>query len=68
MTIANGTKGTFVNPSMPRMGKMHGHVEVDGDSSVLFIPDRKYNTKLFDLYDVEGEAGLFIEQGTFTPA
>jgi hypothetical protein len=59
----DGTKGTFTHPSLPSMGAMTGTIE-EG----LFIPDEGHHDELFRLYGVEGESGLFLEQGTFTPA
>ena len=67
MEHPTGTKGTFIHPSLPRMGSMTGRID-HGPHGSVFLPDGKYHTKLFDLYDVEGEEGLFLEQGTFTPA
>ena len=67
MEHPTGTKGTFTHPALPKMGAMTGEVEHGSDGS-LFLPDEEYHDRLYRLYDVEGEAGLYLEEGTFTPA
>ena len=62
-------RGTFTHPSLPKMGRMTGHVEFDPFcGETLFIPDAEYNEKLQDLYNIEAEAGLFLEEGNFSPS
>jgi hypothetical protein len=67
MNNATTTKGTFVHPQLPKMGTMTGHV-VTERGELVFMPDEKYHDKLFNLYDVEALEGLYVNQGTFTPA
>jgi hypothetical protein len=63
MNDATTLKGTFVHPSLAKVGPMTGHIEGD-----VFIPDEKFHTPLYKFYGVEAEEGLFLDQGTFTPA
>lgn len=67
MDIATKTKGTFVHPRLPKMGTMTGYVTTSR-GELVFMPDAKYHDKLFNLYDVEALEGLYVDQGTFTPA
>lgn len=62
----DGTRGVFTHPHLRKMGTMTGHVEFDPFcGETLFMPDEKYHTRLDNLYGIEGEAGLFFEEGTF---
>jgi hypothetical protein len=63
MNNATTTKGTFVHPSLPKMGTMTGYARKD-----VFIPDVKFHTPLYKFYGVEALEGLYLDQGTFTPA
>ena len=63
MEHPTGTTGTFYHPSLSQIGTMTGAIEDD-----LFIPDEEFHDRLFHIYGVEGEAGLFLEQGVFTAA
>lgn len=56
-------KGTFVHPDLAKVGPMTGHIEDD-----VFIPDTKFHTPLYKYYGVEALEGLYLDQGTFTPA
>jgi hypothetical protein len=67
MEQPTSTHGTFVHPSLPRVGTMTGRVK-EGPSGPVFLPDEAFHDRLFDLYGLEPEEGLFLEQGTFTPA
>jgi hypothetical protein len=49
------------------MGTMTGYVTTSR-GELVFMPDAKYHDKLFNLYDVEALEGLYVNQGTFTPA
>ncbi len=56
-------RGTFVHPSLTKVGPMTGYVRKD-----VFIPDAQYHTPLYKYYGVEALEGLYLDQGTFTPA
>ena len=67
MDNATTTKGTFVHPRLTKMGTMTGHTVTERDV-LVFMPDEKYHDKLFDVYGIEALEGLYVDQGTFTPA
>lgn len=67
MNNATKANGTFVHPQLTKMGTMTGHV-VTERGILVFMPDEKYHDKLFDVYGIEALEGLYVNQGTFTPA
>ena len=66
MANDTATKGTFVHPKLTKVGTMTGHVKANEPD--VFFPEEQFHTPLFDHYGIEALEGLYLDQGTFTPA
>lgn len=64
--LAVGTRVTFSSPKLKAMGVMVGAIE-DGSDGVVFLPDEKHHDKLYDVYGVEGEEGLYLDGAVVVP-
>lgn len=63
--LVHGTRVTFSSPKLKAMGVMGGVIEAGGDGRV-FIPDGVHHDRLYDVYGVEAEEGLYLDGAVVT--